>query len=113
MGVLKGQAVLAELSGVGVVSLMLEEALGVVGVEEAGVVGAVGVLGGRQQRHLRSFVPRTGTCGHRVMRIVGGVPSPERKWPWQVSLQINNVHKCGGSLIAPRWVLTSAHCVRG
>ena len=120
MGVLKGQAVLAELSGVGVVSLMLEEALVVVGVEEAGVGGAVGggggavgVLGGRQQRHLRSFVPRTGTCGHRVMRIVGGVPSPERKWPWQVSLQINNVHKCGGSLIAPRWVLTSAHCVRG
>lgn len=112
MGMLKGQAVLAELSGVGVVSLMLEEAL-VVGVEEAGVVGVVRVLGGRQQRHLRSFVPSTGTCGHRVMRIVGGVPSPERKWPWQVSLQINNVHKCGGSLIAPRWVLTSAHCVRG
>uniref|UniRef100_A0A4W2IB90 Peptidase S1 domain-containing protein n=1 Tax=Bos indicus x Bos taurus TaxID=30522 RepID=A0A4W2IB90_BOBOX len=70
-------------------------------------------LAGGQQRHLRSFVPSTGTCGHRVMRIVGGVPSPERKWPWQVSLQINNVHKCGGSLIAPRWVLTSAHCVRG
>uniref|UniRef100_A0A8B9XCI5 Peptidase S1 domain-containing protein n=1 Tax=Bos mutus grunniens TaxID=30521 RepID=A0A8B9XCI5_BOSMU len=58
-------------------------------------------------------LPPQGTCGHRVMRIVGGVPSPERKWPWQVSLQINNVHKCGGSLIAPRWVLTSAHCVRG
>ena len=43
MGVLKGQAVLAELSGAGVVSLMLEEALVVVGVEQAGVVGVVGV----------------------------------------------------------------------
>lgn len=87
---------------------MLEE------VEEVDVADVVAVLEGGQQLHLQSFfLLSPGTCGHRVMRIVGGVPAPERKWPWQVSLQINNVHKCGGTLIAPRWVLTAAHYVSG
>uniref|UniRef100_G1TH91 Peptidase S1 domain-containing protein n=1 Tax=Oryctolagus cuniculus TaxID=9986 RepID=G1TH91_RABIT len=45
-------------------------------------------------------------CGHRILRIVGGAPAPERKWPWQVSLQVNDKHVCGGSLIAHQWVLT-------
>ncbi|XP_070319397.1 serine protease 44-like [Odocoileus virginianus] len=54
-----------------------------------------------------------GACGHRKMRIIGGMPAPERKWPWQVSLRINNEHMCGGSLIAPQWILTAAHCIFG
>ncbi|XP_068413875.1 serine protease 44-like [Eschrichtius robustus] len=52
-------------------------------------------------------------CGHRTSRVVGGRPAPERKWPWQVSLQINDKHICGGSLIASWWVLTAAHCIFG
>uniref|UniRef100_A0A8C9GQL7 Peptidase S1 domain-containing protein n=1 Tax=Piliocolobus tephrosceles TaxID=591936 RepID=A0A8C9GQL7_9PRIM len=50
-------------------------------------------------------------CGHRVSRIIGGLPALNRKWPWQVSLQTEDKHLCGGSLIDRRWVLTAAHCV--
>nr|XP_058144986.1 serine protease 44-like [Dasypus novemcinctus] len=51
-------------------------------------------------------------CGHRS-RIVGGSPAVAKRWPWQVSLQVNNVHMCGGSLIGPLWVMTAAHCIYG
>ncbi|XP_076996464.1 mastin-like isoform X2 [Tamandua tetradactyla] len=55
--------------------------------------------------------------GHELVGIVGGCDVSSRKYPWQVSLRFFNKrlqlweHWCGGSLVHPQWVLTSAHCM--
>jgi len=33
------------------------------------------------------------------VRVVGGVEAVPHSWPWQVSLQVDGRHFCGGSLI--------------
>ncbi|XP_006893100.1 PREDICTED: serine protease 44 [Elephantulus edwardii] len=58
-------------------------------------------------------LPKSPECGQRRMRIVGGLPAAEKKWPWQVSLQVQDKHICGASLIDHQWVLTAAHCIYG
>lgn len=48
-------------------------------------------------------------------RIVGGVKVTSlQRWPWIAALTTNTYKlRCGVTIVAPQWVLTSAHCVNG
>ncbi|XP_004688887.2 PREDICTED: transmembrane protease serine 4 [Condylura cristata] len=53
-------------------------------------------------------------CGEslKAPRVVGGEKASVDSWPWQVSIQYNKQHICGGSILDSHWILTAAHCFR-
>ncbi|XP_060035954.1 transmembrane protease serine 4 isoform X2 [Erinaceus europaeus] len=53
-------------------------------------------------------------CGEslKAPRVVGGEKASVDSWPWQVSIQHNRQHVCGGSILDSHWILTAAHCFR-
>jgi Secreted trypsin-like serine protease len=44
-------------------------------------------------------------------KIMGGTDAAISDFPWQIYL-ISGIYQCGGSIIAPGWVVTAAHCVK-
>jgi len=55
--------------------------------------------------------PQCGISDIPQSRIINGVDAKPGAWPWIASLQHNNRHFCGGTLLTPTWVLTASHCV--
>jgi len=45
------------------------------------------------------------------VRVIGGKTATRGSWPWQILMKFGGRPGCGGTLIAPQWVVTAAHCV--
>ncbi|XP_023563903.1 ovochymase-2 [Octodon degus] len=87
------------------------------------LVFLLGVISLEQSNSATYSLPKAPHCGQNVVkaqswnylsmfsRIVGGNQVEKGSYPWQVSLKKRKKHICGGTIIAPQWVITAAHCV--
>ena len=69
---------------------------------------------GRTLKNL--FSKSLGQCGNpqvQAGRVIAGDDAKKGAWPWQILMLYNGRTMCGGSLVAPNWVVTAAHCIDG
>eukprot|EP00794_Sanderia_malayensis_P015870 gene15870-17469_t len=60
--------------------------------------------------------PVPGSCGKpevQQSRVISGIDAAKGSWPWQILMLFNGRTMCGGSIVAPNWIVTAAHCVSG
>eukprot|EP00795_Rhopilema_esculentum_P003194 gene3194-1508_t len=55
--------------------------------------------------------PSCGITKVAQTRVIGGTDAAKGAWPWQIGMYEQGYFICGGTLIAPNWVLTASHCV--
>jgi V8-like Glu-specific endopeptidase len=57
------------------------------------------------------FIPFFTGIRQEVTKITGGTSTTISEFPWQVYVVSGNL-RCGGSIIAPNWIVTAAHCTK-
>lgn len=58
------------------------------------------------------FVLLSITSANPTHRVVGGIDAYPHEFPYQISIQYNGTHHCGGSILNEYYILTAAHCAK-
>ncbi|XP_023304070.2 trypsin beta [Lucilia cuprina] len=65
---------------------------------------------------IQAYVVPSAVDNNKNGRIVGGMETSIERFPYQVSVRLYSsvlIHICGGSIYAPRVIITAGHCIKG